>query len=273
MAETARDAIDAGVAGFSVEDFTGDPDDPIYELDLAAERVRAACEVAHGGGRHIVVTARAENYLHGRPDLADTIARLQAYQAAGRRRACSHRGSKIPTSSASCSAPSTFRSASWPGPTRPDVSELAELGVSRISVGGAFAVAAYGALVDAATELRDAGHLRLLGTDETGDCGRAGPPSVPEGDRHLDLDRAVAGQRRHADGRAGVTAGVTEDIGQHLARAVDHGGLLVEVGRRRHEAGDGEDPLDPVERSERLLEHGQRVEGADGGGLPPLLDA
>ena len=71
------------MAGGSVEDFSGDADDPIYDLGLAAARVEAAAEAAHNGPARIVLTARAENYIHGRPDLADTIARLQAYQAAG----------------------------------------------------------------------------------------------------------------------------------------------------------------------------------------------
>src|SRR5207244_11048858 len=61
----------------------GRPDDPIYEAKFAAERVAAAVTIAHRGPVRMVLTARAENYLHGRPDLADTIARLQAYQEAG----------------------------------------------------------------------------------------------------------------------------------------------------------------------------------------------
>ena len=80
VAATITAAAGLGLAGGSVEDFTGDRDNPIYELAHAAERVRAAVEAAHGD---FVVTARAENYLHGRKDLADTIARLQAYQEAG----------------------------------------------------------------------------------------------------------------------------------------------------------------------------------------------
>ncbi len=86
VAETVRLAVAAGLAGCSLEDFTGHEDDPVYELGAAAERVAAAAEAAHGGtaaGGHLVLTARAENYLHGRPDLKDTISRLQAYQAAG----------------------------------------------------------------------------------------------------------------------------------------------------------------------------------------------
>src|SRR5207237_2928454 len=72
-----------GVAGCSVEDFTRRPDDPIYETSVAAARVEAAAQAAHEGGSRLVLTARAENHLHGRADLGDTVARLQAYQAAG----------------------------------------------------------------------------------------------------------------------------------------------------------------------------------------------
>src|SRR6185437_3859118 len=83
VAETMRMSIEVGLAGASVEDFTGRADDPIYGIGLAAERIAAAAEAAHGGPGRLVLTARAENYLHGRPDLADTIARLQAFQEAG----------------------------------------------------------------------------------------------------------------------------------------------------------------------------------------------
>src|SRR5215471_3647613 len=83
VAETMRMSIEVGLAGASVEDFTGRADDPIYDIGLAAERIAAAAEAAHGGPGRLVLTARAENYLHGRPDLADTIARLQAFQEAG----------------------------------------------------------------------------------------------------------------------------------------------------------------------------------------------
>ncbi len=93
VAATIDEAIATGLAGGSVEDFTGKTNDergdyadqPIYELAQAADRVRAAAEAAHRGPVHFVLTARAENYLHGRTDLADTIKRLQAFQEAGRR--------------------------------------------------------------------------------------------------------------------------------------------------------------------------------------------
>src|SRR4029077_7474887 len=83
VAETVRLALQTGLAGCSVEDFSGQQDAPIYEGGLAIERVAAAAEAAHAGPVHLVLTARAENYLHGRRELADTISRLQAYQQAG----------------------------------------------------------------------------------------------------------------------------------------------------------------------------------------------
>ena len=74
-------ALDAGLAGCSIEDYSGER--ACYEPALAAERVAAAAQVAHGARVHLVFTARAENHIRGNPDLDDTIARLQAYQAAG----------------------------------------------------------------------------------------------------------------------------------------------------------------------------------------------
>ena len=82
-AETLRLAAAAGVVGGSIEDATGNPDDPIYAKEFAVERVRAAVEAARSVGFPFTLTARAENYLHGRPDLKDTIERLQAFQEAG----------------------------------------------------------------------------------------------------------------------------------------------------------------------------------------------
>src|SRR4030095_14813120 len=83
VAETIRRAAAAGLVGGSVEDSTSRPGDPIYEHALAVERVRAAADVARGLSFPFMLTGRAENYLVGRPDLKDTIKRLQAYQEAG----------------------------------------------------------------------------------------------------------------------------------------------------------------------------------------------
>ena len=156
VAETVRLALEAGLAGCSVEDFSGRDDAPIYDVPLATERVAAAAEVAHAGPVHLVLTARAENYLHGRPDLADTIERLQAYQEAGANVLFApglSRLDDIREVVASVDRPVNVLAV----PGAPAVSELAEAGVRRVSVGGAFAFAALGAAVEAARELRDRG--------------------------------------------------------------------------------------------------------------------
>jgi 2-methylisocitrate lyase-like PEP mutase family enzyme len=116
----------------------------------------AAAEAAHAGPVRLVLTARAENYLHGRPDLADTIARLQAYQEAGADVLYA------PGLRSMEDISQVVREVDRPVNVlavdgAPTVPELAKAGVSRISVGGAFAFAALGALVSAATELLDQG--------------------------------------------------------------------------------------------------------------------
>ena len=156
VAETMRMSIEVGLAGASVEDFTGRADDPIYGIGLAAERIAAAAEAAHAGPGRLVLTARAENYLHGRPDLADTIARLQAFQAAGADVLYAPGLRSLEDIS------QVIREVDRPVNVLalegvPPVAELAQAGVSRISVGGAFAFAALGAVVSAATELREQG--------------------------------------------------------------------------------------------------------------------
>jgi 2-methylisocitrate lyase-like PEP mutase family enzyme len=156
VAETVRLAIEAGLAGCSIEDFTGRAGDPIYEVSLAAQRVAAAAEAAHAGPRRLVLTARAENHLHGRDDLADTIARLQAYAEAGADVVYAPgliRADDIRLVVQAVNRPVNVLALA----AAPPVAELAELGVARISVGGSFAFAALGALVEAAQELRTAG--------------------------------------------------------------------------------------------------------------------
>jgi 2-methylisocitrate lyase-like PEP mutase family enzyme len=156
VAETLGLAVEAGLAGCSIEDFTGRDDAPIYELDAATERIAAAAEVAHAGPVRLVLTARAENYLHGRPDLADTIARLQAFQAAGADVLFAPglvRLQDIRALVTSVDVPVSVLALAG----APTVAELAAAGVSRVSVGGAFAFAALGALVEAATELSEQG--------------------------------------------------------------------------------------------------------------------
>src|SRR5215472_2469927 len=82
-AEVIRFAAEAGAVGGSIEDYTGDPAHPIYQFDLAVARVRAAAQVARTLPVPFMLTARAENLIHGRNDMADTVRRLRAYEAAG----------------------------------------------------------------------------------------------------------------------------------------------------------------------------------------------
>jgi 2-methylisocitrate lyase-like PEP mutase family enzyme len=154
VAETIAAARQAGLAGCSVEDY-GRPADSIYDLGLATERVAAAAEAAHAGTR-LVLTARAENYVRGRPDLADTITRLQRYQEAGADVLFAPGvvdEDDLRRLIASVDRPINVLAV----PGCPPVAALAGLGVRRISVGGSFAFAAYGAAVEAATEFRDEG--------------------------------------------------------------------------------------------------------------------
>jgi 2-methylisocitrate lyase-like PEP mutase family enzyme len=167
VAETVSLAIEAGLAGCSIEDFAGRESDTIYEPGLAAERVAAAAEAAHSGERQLVLTARAENHVHGRDDLADTIARLQSFQEVGADVLFApgvRDIDQIRELIASVDLP--LNVLAMPG--MPTVDELGEAGVSRISVGGGFAFTAYGAAVTAGRELLDSG---TYGFWETGAIG------------------------------------------------------------------------------------------------------
>jgi 2-methylisocitrate lyase-like PEP mutase family enzyme len=155
VAETVRLALDVGLAGCSVEDWSS-TSQQLYDTDAATERVAAAAEAAHAGPVRLVLTARAENYLRGNPDLGDTIARLQAYQQAGADVLYApglDRPEDIRQLRASVDLPINVLAR----PSAPSVADLSALGVKRISVGGAFAFAAYGALLNAATELLSEG--------------------------------------------------------------------------------------------------------------------
>ncbi len=167
VAQTVRLAIEAGLAGCSIEDFTRDEDEPIYDRALAVERVAAAAEAAQAGPGRLVLTARAENYLHGRPDLADTITRLQAYQGAGADVLYAPgltRLADIREVVSSLDRPVNVLT--FPG--GPPVPDLAAAGVRRVSVGTAFFFAALGALVEAATELRAQGTYGFLARTAVG---------------------------------------------------------------------------------------------------------
>jgi 2-methylisocitrate lyase-like PEP mutase family enzyme len=158
VAETFRLAVATGLAGASIEDNTGRPDDPIYDIGLAAERVRAAVEAVRSLPFPFTVTGRAENYLVGRRDLADTIRRLQAYQEAGADVLYA------PGLASKDDIATIVRSVDRPvnvvmglQGVHLSLAELSEIGVKRISVGSALARAALGAFLRAAQEMRDHG--------------------------------------------------------------------------------------------------------------------
>ena len=158
LANNVRLAAATGLAGCSIEDWSGEE---IYETGAAIERIAAAAEAAHAAPTPIVLTARAENLIHGVDDLDDTIARLNAYRSAG---ADVLFAPGLRTTDA-IKAVTT----SVDGPVNvllsaglPTVAEAAAAGAARISVGGSLSIVAYAALVEAATELRDAGtHERI----------------------------------------------------------------------------------------------------------------
>jgi 2-methylisocitrate lyase-like PEP mutase family enzyme len=156
VAETVRRAIEASLAGCSIEDFSGPETDTIYDAGLAAERVAAAAEAAHAGPGELVLTARAENYVHGRFDLADTISRLHSFQEVGADVLFAPGVRELEDiRELVSSVDRPVNVLVMPG--MPSVAELAGAGVSRISVGGAFAFAALGAAVEAGRELLEKG--------------------------------------------------------------------------------------------------------------------
>jgi 2-methylisocitrate lyase-like PEP mutase family enzyme len=158
VAETFRLAAATGLAGASIEDATGRRDDPLYEHELAVDRVRAAMDVARSLPFHFTITARAENYLVGRPDLADTIRRLQAYQEAGADVLYAPgltRRDDIATVVRAVDRPVNVVMGLQGA--RLTLTELAETGVKRVSVGSALSRAALGAFLRAAREMLECG--------------------------------------------------------------------------------------------------------------------
>ncbi len=154
-AETVFAADAAGLAGCSLEDFSGDESAPIYDFSQAVERVAAAAEAARALATDFVFTARAENFLHGRPDLDDTIRRLQAFEKAGADVLYAPGLTGIEQVRAVCSAVSKpVNVLAVPGFT---VAELAGAGARRVSLGSKLAVAAFTGLDAAAREIIDHG--------------------------------------------------------------------------------------------------------------------
>jgi 2-methylisocitrate lyase-like PEP mutase family enzyme len=162
-AETLRLASAVGLAGGSIEDATGDPAQPIYDFALAVERVAAAVETVRSLPVPFVLTARAENFLHGRPDLDDTIRRLQAFEKAGAEVLYAPGLTKldqIRTLCGSVSRPVNVVAGLAGSPFT--VAELAAAGVKRISLGSTLARVALGALVRAGREMRENGTFSFV---------------------------------------------------------------------------------------------------------------
>lgn len=163
-AETIRLAAAAGVAGGSIEDSTQKDGQPVYDLQLAAERVRAAAEAAHALPFAFTLTARCENFIVGRPDLADTITRLQAYQEAGADVLYA------PGLTTRDDIATVVRSVDRPVNVVMGLkgaqlthAELSALGVKRISIGSALSRAALGAFLRAAREMKEQGTFTFAG--------------------------------------------------------------------------------------------------------------
>jgi 2-methylisocitrate lyase-like PEP mutase family enzyme len=155
-ADTIRLAAGVGLAGGSIEDATGDPDNPIYDFQLAVERVAAAAEMAHT--HQFLLTARAENFLYDRPNLEDTIKRLQSFAEAGADVLYAPGLTNLKAIREVCKAVSKpvnvlmgLKGATF------SVEELTAAGVKRISVGGSLARTAFGAFIRAAHEIKDKG--------------------------------------------------------------------------------------------------------------------
>jgi 2-methylisocitrate lyase-like PEP mutase family enzyme len=164
VAETIRIAGDTGLVGGSIEDSTnrpdhpGRPDRPIYDFELAVERVRAAAEAARSLPYPFTLTARAENYLVGRPDLADTIRRLQAYQEAGADVLYAPGlASKEDIAAVVSSVDRPVNVVMGLQGAQLSLAELSAIGVKRVSVGSALSRAALGAFLRAAREMRESG--------------------------------------------------------------------------------------------------------------------
>jgi len=158
VSQSVRLAVDAGVAGLSIEDATGDAAHPIHDLDMAVARLRAAREAIAATGGDTLLVGRAENYLHGRPDLADTIARLRAYAEAGAD--CLYapgiRTREDIAAVVAAVAPKPVNLlVGWPSDLT--LADIAALGVRRVSVGGALARTAWGGFMRAAQSLAQDG--------------------------------------------------------------------------------------------------------------------
>jgi 2-methylisocitrate lyase-like PEP mutase family enzyme len=150
-------AVSTGIAGLSIEDSSGDEDDPLFEFDLAVQRVAAARRAIDDSGTGVVLTGRSEGFVCGRPDIDETIRRLQAYAEAGADCLYAPRIDDLEHVSAIVAAVSPKPVNLLINAPFTTVEQAAQLGVRRISVGGTLARTAWGGFLQAAREIADAG--------------------------------------------------------------------------------------------------------------------
>jgi 2-methylisocitrate lyase-like PEP mutase family enzyme len=157
VAENVKLAADTGIAGLSIEDSSGDQADPLFEFELAVERVSAARQAIDESGTGIVLTGRSEGFVCGRPDIDETIRRLRAYADAGADCLYAPRIDRIEHVTAIVSAVAPKPVNLLINAPFTTVAEATELGVRRISVGGTLARTAWGGFLAAVKEIADAG--------------------------------------------------------------------------------------------------------------------
>ncbi len=150
-------AAETGVAGLSIEDASGDVADPLYEFDLAVERVRSARQAIDESGTKVLLTGRSEGFVCGRPDIEETIRRLEAYGEAGADCLYAPRIESVEHITAIITAVAPKPVNLLINAPFITVAEAAQLGVRRISVGGTLARVAWGGFLDAAKELAEDG--------------------------------------------------------------------------------------------------------------------
>ena len=160
VAANVKLCIDTGVAGLSIEDYTGDDANPLYDFDLAVSRVKAARAAINKAGGEVLLTGRAEGFLHGRPDLADAIKRLKAFAQAGADclyvPAIRTREQIVEVVKAVAPRPINLLNHAALGFT---VKDIAEMGVRRISVGGTLSRVAMDAFIKSARAIADEGRF------------------------------------------------------------------------------------------------------------------
>jgi 2-methylisocitrate lyase-like PEP mutase family enzyme len=160
VAGNVRLAVDTGVAGLSIEDSSGDPVQPLYDLDSAVARIRAARNAIDKAGGDVLLVGRAECFLVGRPDLEETLARLRAYAQAGADCLFAP-GIRTPDQIRAVVAAVAPRPVNLllGTPSEFTLEQIAALGVRRISVGGALARSAWGAFIRSARQIAEQGRF------------------------------------------------------------------------------------------------------------------